>query len=80
MLPIFLVIPTKLIPQTKKAAGNILEGGVCEDLLVFAFREQTGIDEDILKNLLMPLFLMGCFPGDFQEGKRLMKAFGETAH
>ena len=25
-------------------------------------------------------FLMGCFPGDFQEGKRPIKAFGETAH
>ena len=23
-----------------------------------------------IKNLLMPLFLMGCFPGDFQEVKR----------
>ena len=23
-----------------------------------------------LKNLLMPLFFMGCFPVDFQEGKR----------
>ena len=28
------------------------------------------------KNLLTPLFLMGCFPGDFREGKRLTKAFG----
>ena len=27
VLPIFLVIPTKLIPQTKKAAGNIFGGG-----------------------------------------------------
>ena len=27
MLPIFLVIRTKLIPQTKKAAGNIFGGG-----------------------------------------------------
>ena len=26
------------------------------------------------KNLLMPLFLMGCFPGDFREGKRPIKA------
>ena len=26
-----------------------------------------------IKNLLMPLFLMGCFPGDFQEGKRPTK-------
>ena len=25
----------------------------------------------------MPLFLMGCFPGDFQEGKRPIKAFGK---
>ena len=25
-------------------------------------------------------FFMGCFPGDFQEGKRPIKAFGETAH
>ena len=34
----------------------------------------------VLKNLLMPLFLMGCFPGDFQEGKQPIKAFVETAH
>ena len=27
LLPIFLVIPTKLIPKTKKAAGNIFGGG-----------------------------------------------------
>ena len=33
-----------------------------------------------LKALLMGLFLMGCFPGDFQERKRPIKAFGETAH
>ena len=26
-----------------------------------------------LKNLLMPLFLMGCFPGDFQEVKRPLR-------
>ena len=26
-----------------------------------------------LKNLLTPLFLMGCFPGDFREGKRPIK-------
>ena len=26
-----------------------------------------------IKNLLMPLFLMGCFPGDFQERKRPIK-------
>ena len=26
----------------------------------------------------MPLFLMGCFAGDFQEGERPMKAFGEN--
>ena len=32
------------------------------------------------KNLLMPLFLLGCFPGDFQEGKRPIKAFWEAAH
>ena len=32
------------------------------------------------KNLLMRLFLMGCFPGDFREGKRPIKALGETAH
>ena len=35
---------------------------------------------NIFKNLLMPLFLMGCFPGNFQEGKRPIKAFRETAH
>ena len=34
----------------------------------------------VLKNLLMPLFLIGCFPGDFQEGKRPIQAFGETPH
>ena len=27
----------------------------------------------ILKNLLMPLFLMGCFPVDFQEAKRPLR-------
>ena len=32
-----------------------------------------------LKNILMPLFLMGCFPRDFQEGTQPIKAFGETA-
>ena len=26
-----------------------------------------------VKNLLMPLFLMGCFPGDFQEVKRPLR-------
>ena len=26
----------------------------------------------------MGLFLMGCFPSDFQEGKRPIKALGET--
>ena len=30
-----------------------------------------------IKNLLMPLFLLGCFPGQFQEGKRPIKAFGK---
>ena len=34
----------------------------------------------LVKNLLMPLFLMGCFPRDFQEGKRPIEASGETAH
>ena len=34
-----------------------------------------------LKNLLMPLFLRkGYFPGDIREGKRPIKASGETAH
>ena len=33
-----------------------------------------------LKNLLMRLFLRGCFAGDFQEGKRPIKAFWESAH
>ena len=33
-----------------------------------------------LKNLLVSLFLMGGFPGDFQDGKRPNKALGETAH
>ena len=28
----------------------------------------------------MPLFFMGSFLGDFQEGKRPIKAFGETPH
>ena len=31
----------------------------------------------LFKNPLMPLFLMGCFPVDFQEGKRPIKGFGE---
>ena len=34
----------------------------------------------IFKNLLMPLFSMGCFPEDFGEGKRPTKAPGETAN
>ena len=29
---------------------------------------------------LLPLFLMGCFPGDFQEGKLPTKPFGKTTH
>ena len=33
-----------------------------------------------LKSLLAPLVLLGRFSGDFQEGKRPIKAFGETAH
>ena len=34
-----------------------------------------------LSNLkVMPPLLIGCFPGDFQEGKRPIKALGETAH
>ena len=32
------------------------------------------IASDFFKNLLMPLFLMGCFPVDFQEVKRPLKA------
>ena len=43
-------------------------------------REST-VNENARKNLLMLRgFLMGCFPEDFQEGKRPIKAFGETAH
>ena len=30
------------------------------------------------KNLLMGLFLMGCFAGDFQKGKRPIKQFGAS--
>ena len=41
--------------------------------LILEFR----IGFPFVKNLLMPLFLMGCFPGDFQEGKRSMKALGK---
>ena len=32
-----------------------------------------GVCQTSIKNLLMPLFFMGCFPGDFGEGKRPMK-------
>ena len=37
MLPIFPAIPTNLIPQTKKVAGNILEGGGVPNLVIFFF-------------------------------------------
>ena len=30
-----------------------------------------------VKNLFMPLFLMGCFPGDFEEGKRPLRHSGK---
>ena len=33
-----------------------------------------------LKNLLMGLFLMGGFSGDFREGKRPIKRLMDTAH
>ena len=33
-----------------------------------------------VKNLLTPLFLLGCCPRDFEEAKRPTKAFKETAH
>ena len=33
-----------------------------------------------IKSLLMPLFLMGSFPGDFRGGKRPIKGLGDTAH
>ena len=38
--------------------------------------QTTGLE----KPDLMPLFLMGCFPGGLQEGKRPIEAFGATAH
>ena len=31
-----------------------------------------------IKNLLMPLFLMGCFPEDFQEGERPSRHSSES--
>ena len=35
----------------------------------------------LIKNLLMPLFLMGCFPVDFSEGKTAPQdEIGETPH
>ena len=34
----------------------------------------------IFKNLLTSLFLMGCFPGDLQEGKQPIKVFREMPH
>ena len=40
----------------------------------------TALDRPHFKSLLMPLFLVGCFPANFQEGKQPVKAFGETAH
>ena len=44
-------------------------------------RPTPGKNHPLKKRLIdVPLFLMDCFPGDFQEGKRPMKAFGETAH
>ena len=35
--------------------------------------EGCGCFWDLLKNLLMPLFLMGCFPAGFQEVKRPLR-------
>ena len=39
--------------------------------------EHVGLLSELVKNLLMGLFLMGCSPGDFQEGKQPSKAFGK---
>ena len=36
-------------------------------------RMQNFAENSIFKNLLMPLFLMGCFPVDFQEVKRPLR-------
>ena len=69
--------------------GQIRESGLSapEFASVF-FSLQTRYDKQfpyedhfcpLFKNLFMPLFLMGCFPGDFQEGKRPIKAFGENS-
>ena len=60
---------------------------VRETLLGLSARNRDGREvrgvygiSTLIKNLLMPLFLMGCFPGDFREGKLPIKAFGGTAH
>ena len=45
-----------------------------------SFRFRFCSSTEGIKNLLMPLFLMGCFPGDFEEGERPIKAFRETAY
>ena len=44
---------------------RMASGGCCEGLF-----PDTVCWTRLIKNLLMPLFLMGCFPVDFQEGKR----------
>ena len=53
-------------------------GGV--SLFLFPFQPIPYFSQRFLKNILMGLFFMGCFPGSFQEGKRPIKAFRETAH
>ena len=57
------------------------EGLNVTSTLIFGSAKFALSENSRIKNLLMPLFLRkGCFPGDFQEGKRPIKAFGETAH
>ena len=48
--------------------------------IIFHRKVAIEIGDVSLKNLLMGLFLIGCFPRDYQERKRHVKALRETAH
>ena len=44
------------------------------------FFEKWVVVGGFFKNLLMALFLMGCFPGDFQEANGPLRHSGKRAH
>ena len=53
---------------------------VRHDLLRDAAAKSSSTTHTLVENLLMPLFLVGCFPEDSVEGKQPIKAFGDMAH